>query len=90
MVREHGRKRLYFDDCTTCARFVNMYKDLFIDGWFKVIELVTSRGIVYELIFIMKHSDMDSIRKNINTIKRSFAIKEGRAPYRTVREFVEA
>ena len=92
MVRTNGRKKLYFTDVKTCARFIRLYKDLFIGGWFKVNKLITSRGDIWELIFTMNHKDMNNIREALGTSKKSFAVKEGyqASPYRYTREFVEA
>jgi hypothetical protein len=94
MVRtiDHGRKNLYFMDCQTCARFVNLYKDLFVGDWFKVHELVTTRGKVWELEFMMRHQDMYDIRKVLNTKKKSFEVKDNYhyGSFRYTREFVEA
>lgn len=94
MVRtiDYGKKQLYFLDCQACARFVNLYKDLFIGDWFKVEELVTSRGKVWELRFMMRHQDMYGIRDVLKTSKKSFSIKSGfrSSPYRYTREFIEA
>ena len=93
MIRDHGKKRLYFTDVETCARFVNLYKHLFIGDWFKTNELVTTRGKIYELVFMMAHEDMYNIRKSLGGMmkKKSFAVKGYYGdPYRRTREFVEA
>lgn len=88
---DHGQKNLYFNDYVTCASFINLYRDLFIGGWFEVDELNTSRGKVIWLRFMMKHQQMYHIRKVLGTKKRSFVVKDtGFTPYRVTREFVEA
>ena len=85
---DHGRKNLFFEDVKVVARFVNLYKDLFINGNFRVEKWVTSRGIIYNLTFLMNHKDMEEIRKSIKTVKRSFSRKDLGSNYRYTREFV--
>jgi hypothetical protein len=94
MVRtiDYGKKHLYFMDCKVCARFVNLYKDLFIADWFRVSELVTTRGKVWELEFMIRHQDMYDIRKVLKTVKKSFEVKDNYhyKSFRYTREFKEA
>ena len=81
----YGPKQLYFDDVCKTARFVNLYRDLFIGKWC-VEDIETSTGsIIYELSFLMNHQDLNTIRKSIKTQKKSFRPGQG---YRVTREFV--
>lgn len=85
---DHGRKNLYFEDVKMVARFVNLYKDLFIGERFGCEELDTSRGTVYKLTFLMYHKDMEMVRSSIKTVKRSFSRNDLGSRYRYTREFV--
>lgn len=86
---EYGRKNLYFEDVEKCARFVNLYKDLFVAYGFRCDELKTSRGIIYQLSFCMYHKDMEKIRKIIPMKTKSFVRKDSwSSSYRYTRTFV--
>lgn len=73
----YGRKKVYFSDIKKVARFVNLYRSLFIkadhvrDGFF-VRDFDSDKGHMYELNFLMNHDDMREIEKNIKFKRYSF------------------
>lgn len=78
MVRTYGHKNLYFYDIKMVARFVNLYKDLFVHGDFKVIKMNIGKKEVYKLTFLMNHDMMNEIRNSIKIVKKSCESRYGK------------
>lgn len=88
----YGRKTLYFKDINDAAKFINLYRDLFVKNVQGSTYVKNDKGFNYELIFWMDHDVWNNVKKDLG-IKRKkllFMYREIglRDRYKTVNVYV--
>ena len=61
----YGRKTLYFEDINDAARFINLYRDLFVKG-VQGSTYASTDKYRYKLIFWMNHDDWYKVKEDLN------------------------
>lgn len=66
-----GRKKLYFMSREKCDEIINKYKDVLL-GSYTIEEIESSKGLIYRLDFIAKHTDANEIYEKENAVYMTY------------------
>jgi hypothetical protein len=71
----YGRKTLHFENVEDAARFLNLYRDLFVDDveW---SEYVNTDKFCYRLRFYMNHEDWNRVKEDLKIKRRTITVHD--------------